>query len=67
VLQTFFDQAEVEQINVPSTDGDFGILPSHVPVIAALKPGVVSVTQNGSVTDYFGTSCPSLPALSSRV
>ena len=53
-MQTFFDGAEVEQVNVPSTDGDFGILPSHVPVIAALKPGVVSITQGGSVINYFG-------------
>eukprot|EP00042_Codosiga_hollandica_P018044 m.51654 g.51654 ORF g.51654 m.51654 type:complete len:162 (+) comp48333_c0_seq1:68-553(+) len=38
-----FANKQVFQVNVPSSTGDFGILPNHVPVIASLKPGVVSV------------------------
>jgi len=35
--------------------GDFGILADHVPTIAALKPGVVAVTdEKGVVSKYFG-------------
>ena len=35
--------------------GDFGILADHVPTIAALKPGVVAVTdEKGLVSKYFG-------------
>ena len=47
----------VFQVNVPSTSGDFGILPNHVPVIASLKPGVVSVFDASADTGkkYFGT------------
>ena len=37
--------------------GDMGILPNHVPVIAALKPGLVSVyEQEGDTKSYFVSS-----------
>ena len=40
---------------MPSFSGSFGILPKHVPILAVLKPGVVTVTENdGKVADYFG-------------
>jgi F0F1-type ATP synthase epsilon subunit len=45
-------------VNVPSTTGEFGILPDHVPVIAALKPGVVTVTdETGKEAKFFGAHC----------
>ena len=28
---------------VPAVSGDFGVMPGHVPVIAELRPGVVSI------------------------
>ena len=54
--QSFFDEKEVSQVNVPATDGEFGVLPNHVPVIATLKPGVVTVVENNAEAQYFGTS-----------
>jgi len=42
-LEVFFNKAKVRQVDVPTTNGDFGILPEHVPTIAALRPGVVVV------------------------
>ena len=37
--------------------GDMGILPNHVPVIAALKPGLVSVYEEaGDTKNYFVSS-----------
>jgi hypothetical protein len=56
-LQSIFNNKAVYQVNVPSTSGDFGILPNHVPVIATLKPGVVAVFENASDNagkKYFG-------------
>eukprot|EP00911_Craspedida_sp_UC1_P001380 UC1_evm1s1041 len=50
----FFADAEVEQVNVPSTSGDFGIMPNHVPALACLKPGVVSVFEGGNESKIFG-------------
>ena len=40
---------------VPSVDGVFGILHNHVPTIAELKPGVVSITETEGATpkEYF--------------
>jgi F-type H+-transporting ATPase subunit delta len=43
----------VESVTVPGTEGKFGVLPQHAPTIAELAPGVVSITQQGNVSDYF--------------
>jgi len=39
---------DVESVVLPGVDGEFGILSGHAPLIAALKLGVVKVTQGGS-------------------
>jgi len=53
----FYSGESVKQIDVPSMSGAFGILPSHVPTMAALAPGVVSVTGgDGAITKYFVSS-----------
>jgi F-type H+-transporting ATPase subunit delta len=41
-----FDGAEVEQVQVPATTGDMGVLPGHVPTVVQMRPGVVAVTLN---------------------
>lgn len=40
----------MKQVDVPSFNGSFGILPSHVPTIAVLKPGVVIVYEDDGST-----------------
>lgn len=44
--KVFYDKANVRQVDVPSFSGAFGILPKHVPTLAVLKPGVVTVYEN---------------------
>lgn len=44
--KTFYDKANVRQVDVPSFSGAFGILPKHVPTLAVLKPGIVTVYEN---------------------
>ncbi|KAH9611950.1 hypothetical protein KSS87_007605 [Heliosperma pusillum] len=44
---------EVEMIIVPATTGQMGVLPGHVPTIAELKPGLMSVHEGGEVSKYF--------------
>ena len=44
--KVFYDNASVRQVDVPSFSGAFGILPKHVPTLAVLKPGVVTVYEN---------------------
>ena len=40
--------AEVDQVDVPGSEGDFGVLPLHAPVMTTLKPGVLTVFDNTS-------------------
>jgi F-type H+-transporting ATPase subunit epsilon len=35
-------QAEAEEVNAPSADGEFGVLPGHLPTLAAVRAGIVS-------------------------
>merc|ERR1712146_812653 len=44
----------VKMVLVPAVSGDFGILAGHVPTIAQLKPGVVSVYKTDTdISHYF--------------
>jgi F-type H+-transporting ATPase subunit epsilon len=38
---------EVDQVDVPGTEGDFGVLAGHAPTVSALRPGIMTVTVNG--------------------
>eukprot|EP00252_Welwitschia_mirabilis_P009598 TRINITY_DN2225_c0_g1_i1.p1 TRINITY_DN2225_c0_g1~~TRINITY_DN2225_c0_g1_i1.p1 ORF type:complete len:221 (-),score=34.65 TRINITY_DN2225_c0_g1_i1:209-871(-) len=50
------DTKEVDMVIIPSATGDMGVLPGHVPTIAELKPGVMSVHEGENVTKYFISS-----------
>eukprot|EP00088_Acartia_fossae_P059419 TRINITY_DN7050_c0_g1_i2.p1 TRINITY_DN7050_c0_g1~~TRINITY_DN7050_c0_g1_i2.p1 ORF type:complete len:155 (-),score=61.24 TRINITY_DN7050_c0_g1_i2:91-555(-) len=53
----FYSGASVKQVDVPSFSGAFGILPNHVPTLAVLKPGVVTVyEEDGSTKKFFVSS-----------
>jgi F-type H+-transporting ATPase subunit delta len=55
--KVFYNNANVRQVDVPSFSGAFGILPKHVPTLAVLKPGVVTVYENdGSQKKVFVSS-----------
>ena len=34
---------EVDQVDVPGTEGDFGVLAGHAPTVSALRPGIMTV------------------------
>ena len=38
---------EVDQVDVPGTEGDFGVLAGHAPTVSALRPGIMTVYVNG--------------------
>src|SRR5262249_29674523 len=44
---------EVDQVDVPGSEGDFGVLAGHAPVMTTLKPGVLSVMEQGKGTEKF--------------
>ena len=37
-----------DSVQVPSQAGELGILPGHLPVLAALKPGILTYNANGA-------------------
>jgi len=37
---------EVDQVDVPGSEGDFGVLAGHAPLVSALRPGIMRVTVN---------------------
>ena len=38
---------EVDQVDVPGAEGDFGVLAGHAPLISLLRPGVMTVYAGG--------------------
>ncbi len=38
---------DVDQVDVPGVEGDFGVLAGHAPVVAAIRPGILTVTIGG--------------------
>jgi len=39
---------QVDQVDIPGTEGDFGVLAGHAPVIAAIRPGIMTVFSGGN-------------------
>jgi F-type H+-transporting ATPase subunit epsilon len=39
---------EVDQVDVPGMEGDFGVLSGHAPVVAAIRPGILTITTGGA-------------------
>jgi F-type H+-transporting ATPase subunit epsilon len=40
-------QGEVELVNLPGSDGSFGLLNDHAPLISTLKEGEIKIVENG--------------------
>ena len=38
---------EVTQVDVPGSEGDFGVLAGHAPVVTTLRPGILVVYRDG--------------------
>ena len=43
---------EVDQIDVPGLEGDFGVFAQHAPTVSLLRPGIITVYAGGSQTKY---------------
>ena len=41
----------VDMVVVPGSEGDFGVLPRHAPLISTVRPGVIAVHDGGQVTE----------------
>lgn len=47
---------KVDMVIIPATTGQMGVLPGHVPTIAELKPGIMSVHEGTDIKKYFVSS-----------
>ncbi len=45
--------AEVDQVDVPGSEGDFGVLDNHAPLMTALRPGVLTIQSQGKAGEKF--------------
>jgi F-type H+-transporting ATPase subunit epsilon len=41
---------DVNQVDIPGAEGDFGVLEGHAPTVATLRPGIVTVHAPGGST-----------------
>ena len=48
--QALVSSAAADMVVVPGTEGDFGVLPGHAPLISLVRPGVIDVHDEGAVT-----------------
>jgi len=39
---------EVDQVDVPGAEGDFGVLAGHAPLVAAMRPGILTIMAGGT-------------------
>src|SRR5436305_597981 len=39
---------EVDQVDVPGSEGDFGVLAGHAPLITMLRPGILVIYHQGN-------------------
>jgi|KBSSwiStaDraftv2_1062776.scaffolds.fasta_scaffold715145_2 F-type H+-transporting ATPase subunit epsilon len=42
-----------DMVVVPGGEGDFGVLPGHVPMLSTVRPGVIEVYVGGKVKDRY--------------
>ncbi len=45
--------ADVDQVDLPGSEGDFGVLAGHAPFLTTLRPGVITVRQAGNANRIF--------------
>jgi F-type H+-transporting ATPase subunit epsilon len=43
---------EVEQVDLPGSEGDMGILAGHAPLVTSLRPGIVTVMRGSQRDPY---------------
>ncbi len=46
-------KTETKEVNIPSYEGEIGILKDHIPLITFLRPGLVSIVEDNSTKKFF--------------
>lgn len=58
---------DVEAVKLPGSDGSFGILDNHAPMIASLKKGTVKVTDTKKNVENFEINGGVVEVLNNKV
>jgi len=45
--------ADVDQVDVPGSEGDFGVMAGHAPVMTTLRPGVLTIQSPGKAGEKY--------------
>lgn len=51
--KSFYKDVKVKQVDVPSYSGSLGLLANHVPILAVIKPGVITVYEESGENKKF--------------
>jgi F-type H+-transporting ATPase subunit epsilon len=60
-------EGDVKHASFPGTDGSFGILDNHAPLIATLKAGKVELTENDNTKHEFSVTGGVVEVLKNKV
>lgn len=41
--EKIFFEGDIAQVNIPGTEGDFGVLPGHMPLISTIREGELQI------------------------
>ena len=41
---------DVDMVVVPGSEGDFGVLAGHTPILTTVRPGVINMYTDGTIT-----------------
>lgn len=52
ISRKVLDLPSIESVTIPTRDGEITVLPSHEPLITALVPGILVVSEKGNATSY---------------
>jgi F-type H+-transporting ATPase subunit epsilon len=44
---------QVDQVDCPGAEGDFGVLANHAPLIAALRPGILTIYEGNNRKRFY--------------
>jgi F-type H+-transporting ATPase subunit epsilon len=45
-------KTQADELTLPSVEGEFGVLPGHLPLLAGLKTGLVRIHNRGEITPF---------------
>ncbi len=51
--KVIFSDANVQEVTLPSYEGEIGILKDHIPIITFLRPGIIKIKKNNDHEDFF--------------